>query len=355
MKFFILSILLFIGFLFGWFSHAWLFGFKDNTDKIINQLNIRSKTVAIKNSYSTNNVVASYTLYEQLLLSSEQNNWQLAEELLAKFSKDNPYEPTALNIKAEILTKQMRFLEALTVLEDLYSQVQVHYTNDYIIDKILHLVVIYLEKYKAQKHIEERIALLQRLVYLLPDEIQLVYKLGVELVKNGNFYQAKIILNTIEVNNSWQWYANKLNKILINEERFKNGTLAIPTRQKNNAWIVSVTINGGKKLNFLLDTGANITTIKEKAISKYDEVGQSRKKVLIHTVAGDVIVRKINIKKLAIHNIVDEFFAVVVVENDTLSPDIDGLLGTDWLGRFEFVIDQKQKILFLDKKDIIVP
>ncbi|WP_201340401.1 retroviral-like aspartic protease family protein [Isorropodon fossajaponicum symbiont] len=70
-------------------------------------------------------------------------------------------------------------------------------------------------------------------------------------------------------------------------------------------------------------------------------------KITLSTANGTITAHKINIKEFTVGAITKQDFLIAVLPQAKLPSNIDGLLGTDWLQAFYFVIDKKQLLLRL--------
>ena len=349
-----LLVILLLGFILGWFSHGW---WLDKTKKTIlvqtNSVNSISDFKKIDRQPVNNKVINKQkSLDQQFQLAIKQENWSVAIQLLEKIGQDNPYHPKLLMLKTDILLKQQQYLTALTVLEDLYGQLQTDYTKIQLQTKILFLSKYYLAKYQSPDDRHKRIKFLTRLIYLLPEQANLHYQLGMELVSNNNLHEAMIELDFLQVHDHWQQQSKQLEKAIINAKRFSDSAVRVPLVYKNNAWVLKASIGQGELVSLLLDTGANTTLISENILPKDDKNDylENRIPTQIQTAFGSATAHKTIIKKITISSIIDNNFTVLVVPRDKLPNNIDGLLGTDWLNRFEFSIDQINNVLLLDKR-----
>ena len=98
----------------------------------------------------------------------------------------------------------------------------------------------------------------------------------------------------------------------------------------------------------LVDTGANITVFDKSALPTAAYAVSSTRPTELHTANGISEAEIVTLRRLSIGRITDEHFDVAVLGAGKLPPGIDGLLGTDWLGRFQFKIDQGNRLLRLE-------
>ena len=121
----------------------------------------------------------------------------------------------------------------------------------------------------------------------------------------------------------------------------------IPLIKSRGQYFVRVLINDHYTAKLLLDTGASITTVK---LSTLNQIGNlaSRGTISLNTAGGKIDANVILLNAMSVggHRLTN--FRVAGVAMTGL--DFDGLLGTDFLDKFRFVIHQKRNVLYLNPK-----
>ncbi len=258
------------------------------------------------------------------------------------------YHPRVLFAKASNLIVSGELLEAIEVLKILYNQVQSEYSKADIRALLLTAVGTYLNTNSDLDQVALRIQLLTEMSDLMPEVTKLRYLLINELITDKQLYEARRQLEYLKVYPEWRQIIAKLTKKILNEERFLNGQISIPLDLENAGWIIDAQIGDNQTLRLLVDTGANTTLIAEDFISdddKSDNVNEQQ--VEVQTASGQIEATETIIKSMTIGAIVDEDFPIIV-SGKKLPDGVDGLLGTDWLSRFEFIIDQQNQRLLLN-------
>ncbi len=358
-----------LGFLLGWYAHYQL-----NKNSIIPTQNPLQSAYTITESQTSiepaitikiaNNqpqiffkdFVPKKTPKQQLLqdfnLAKQQQNWTLALKLFNQLSKENAYSSETLITKARLLAKQQKYELALSVFEGLFIQPQLAETQSKLQIEILALSQLYLAQYSGELNQYKRLDFLMRVVNLLPEILETHYLLALAFLEVGDIYQAKIELGFLEANGQLTQQTALLKKQIIQAQRFKLGAVKVKLTYKNNGWVLKAILGQTNEVNLLLDTGANATLISQAVLGKIDKNHylQYRSPVSIQTASGSDTVYRIKIQQMSIGPIIDKDFSILVTTPNKLPQGIDGLLGTDWLNRFEFDIDQKNNILILQKK-----
>jgi len=119
----------------------------------------------------------------------------------------------------------------------------------------------------------------------------------------------------------------------------KSGAIRITVRE-NGRLLVPVAVNGKKESRFLFDTGATTTVLSERLAAKAGVTARSVKRV--STFAGEVALPVGQVDTLGIGN--HSVAGLEVLIGDLrrlfdLDAEIDGILGGDFLSRFNYLLD----------------
>ena len=189
-----------------------------------------------------------------------------------------------------------------------------------------------------------------------------------ENIVNNNFktisqlYYEKIKnSNNIETINDFMYklesigiytYSNSLKQKITSINKLKQFDIQFSQKIKlikyNKHYLVPIIINDNLKLNLLLDTGATTTSIKSEYLNNisYEIV---KKDMVFHTANGDIKSDIIKVNSFKIADILLNDFEISTMY-DYKSLKSDGLLGQNFLAKFDWKIDQENDILFLNKK-----
>lgn len=119
----------------------------------------------------------------------------------------------------------------------------------------------------------------------------------------------------------------------------------IPLEKRGKHFIVQVYMNG-TPLRLLLDTGASTTTVREDKLRYLKVV---RENVMFSTAGGDVYNHIYQSPTFSVGEIALTNFNISGTSYYDNDDAYDGLLGMNFLRKFDFKIDQRENILFLTK------
>gem|GEM_PF-1628917 len=165
--------------------------------------------------------------------------------------------------------------------------------------------------------------------------------------QQGDYSLARQNLNTLLDQPNYQVKAKLL---LGNIELALQRPVSVPLIRKGDHFIVEAVINNSFPVNLLIDTGASISLLSQRA---FDELVTHTKvkyidDIVLITAGGQVTssIYEVNEFSLQGYQIKNLIFAV----SPYLNPGNDGLLGMNFLRLFDFHIDQTHNLLRLDKK-----
>jgi len=124
----------------------------------------------------------------------------------------------------------------------------------------------------------------------------------------------------------------------------------IPMRKRGSHFIVKVNVNNDISLNLLLDTGASRTAISMKTLEDMQRVSDDlvdlQMRRYVRTANGIATVKMYQAKTLEVSGFV---LPNPLIFSANLGDDkeVQGLLGMDFLGKFQFRIDHEKGLLYL--------
>ena len=126
-----------------------------------------------------------------------------------------------------------------------------------------------------------------------------------------------------------------------------SGTIVVPVVMTGSSVIVPVTLNGSVKTYLVLDTGATITMVSRRIASKL--ALRSTGQMTAMTVGGPVRrpvarLRSLKAGKAEVQNL------LVSIHDFHPHPQVEGLLGLDFLGKFRMSLDSRKKVLVLSPR-----
>lgn len=122
------------------------------------------------------------------------------------------------------------------------------------------------------------------------------------------------------------------------------GAVIVPVNFSGRAVIVPVTFNHSGTANLILDTGASVTMITGKVAAdlRIPTTGSS----LLTGIGGTVRAQVARVDSVKVGDA--EVAGMTVSIHDPLrNPNFEGLLGMDFLGRFQVSVDPEKKLLIL--------
>jgi len=144
-----------------------------------------------------------------------------------------------------------------------------------------------------------------------------------------------------------------LQRLLAEQQPVINSPLpSIPLTRHGNQFSAEVIINDHTSLQLLLDTGANTSAIALPIIKQLDDdsgVRRLDKRVWLTTANGQAEAEVYQVDNLLLGEYRFNDIALISI-NMGNSDRVDGLLGMDILGQFEFEINQRESILYLSPR-----
>lgn len=127
----------------------------------------------------------------------------------------------------------------------------------------------------------------------------------------------------------------------------RTGAVSIPIRVNGRAVIVPVTFNRSVETNLLLDTGASMTMISRRVAAALALPATGT--ALLAGIGGTVNVPILRVASVQV-GVVEVNDMAVSVHDLSRSAPFEGLLGMDFLGRFDVAVDSVKKLLVLAPK-----
>lgn len=130
------------------------------------------------------------------------------------------------------------------------------------------------------------------------------------------------------------------------------GDIVIPLRKNGGGWIISVELNGLYSANLILDTGATITSLSEDLAFDMGLTADPRyAPITAETANGSTTAWITHVQTIQTGEAELNNLQVAVLDFSNLSQrNINGLLGLNFLKKFDWQLDQEQKALILNSK-----
>ncbi len=183
------------------------------------------------------------------------------------------------------------------------------------------------------------------LYYILDKEPQnttFLYDLATYYFEASEYEKAKELFENLEndltYSKSAKNFLNKIEKQLRLSNKYQQ---KIHLEKLQNHFYINVNINQ-TELRLLIDTGASYTLVDKKILHSTKE----GKTIELHTANGIKKATIISVESFNVAEISIEDFEITL--SDFEAQGFDGLLGMNFLGQFDFYIDQEAAILYLN-------
>lgn len=189
-------------------------------------------------------------------------------------------------------------------------------------------------------------SLFQFLIKTDPADFALQLKYATFEYEQKNYEKVNSLLAVLEYT-EYQSEARKL-KDMIESQRLALTFRTAELRKHGENYVVKVVINNQQTLNLMIDTGASVTVLKSEL---RDLISSDHAlKFLKFSTANGIVeapVYQISLLEVSDFGVHDLEVALLPLAG---SDEIDGLLGMNYLGQFEFFIDQKNMLLTLNPR-----
>ena len=276
------------------------------------------------------------------------HRYQDAQQLIGAYLDSNAYDAEVLVLQAQLHDIVGRHLEALINAYEakIYGDRSIEEeTIDQLINKILY-------EYETQliekKEWDSLVSLYSLVVEKDYSERQssYYYKLAQAQFKLSDYHTALASLSQIVGHPLWnrkaQYFQQTIEKFIEGE-----GSIAIPVKRVDpHKFLVVATINDSIEAELLIDTGASLSILRQNFIDEVELPIKDEEPLTLTTVSDVVEARTVKLDSFGINEIKFADMSVGVTEMpDDFTPD--GLLGMDFLSKFEFNLDQEDLTLYL--------
>jgi clan AA aspartic protease (TIGR02281 family) len=274
---------------------------------------------------------------------------QKAAELLKRLLEIDANNIDAQLTLSDIYRLQEKFDAAIKRLYSARSYAHRSRELEKITTNIRSSVEQYDEQLNTAKDDHGLLELYQMLTSIEPDYAPYFMKLAEVQVLTGDYASATQSLNTIIYDPVFgEQAADILQKMGKSEpQNIEKYETVIPLARAGNHYIVEAVVNEAVVLSLLLDTGASLTSIKPQVLADLGiDPGSSKDIRRLSTANGNVDAPVVILPVLAVGEQVIADIEVAVI-NFTEKPDIDGLLGMNFLQNYTFFVDQSKDVLKL--------
>ena len=281
------------------------------------------------------------------MLSRESNQYSLdAENLAAQWLESYPESIDVALLLADRYRRRGKDWAFLNLIENTLFVIEPGVQKD-ILEGLLDQFAQGLSARQSEvNQNDQRVQLFERLCQIKPERLDWRFTLANLQIQFGMLQPA---LNSLSYLLYEPQYAERAQALYdqIVERSSQPGDSNIALEQSNGHFLVRAKINYIHEVVLLIDTGASITSIRE---SKFQELGLNRsgQQITLHTAGGSVNSTLENLEALTVG---DQSVANIKVATlGELHSGIDGLLGMNFLSKFDFIIDQDQSTLRLSLK-----
>lgn len=277
-----------------------------------------------------------------------QNDPGEAETMLNRWLANDQYNPGAMFLLAKTYIQTLQYDKALSTILTLKFYVQDDIPTADIDALIVEIETKYAALLRETGAVATLLEMYRKLISYFPDAAEYYYKLA-EIQHDLDLnYEALDSLNYAIYDPIWRSQAQKLaQKIQLHLEL--GDKVEVPLQQRDGHFFVDASINGVGGITLLLDTGASVCVLRPQAARQIGLPEDSEKNTIVTMVSGVANAPAVTIDSLA----VGEAQLNNVLANILEMPpgiDSDGLLGMNFLSRFDFFIDQDKAMLYLGSR-----
>lgn len=270
--------------------------------------------------------------------------------LLRNFTQINHRDLPALLQLAQVLRDRDEHERAIDVLaramdaaHNAYGSEEIEQVEQQVSATVEH----YTEVLEEREDRQGLVALYESLVHGSFDRPQYRLELARHLAATGQYEDALAALEAIRNLPEWSDRVQRLS-LRIQEQRqlSRAGTRVIDLIPYGNHFIAGVRIDGGPKLQLLVDTGASLVALAPKAARQtgLDEKPVQERRPM-NTANGTITARIVRSQSLRIGDFVRSGISIALLDRSL--GELDGLLGMNAFEGFDVNIDHRQGRLIL--------
>lgn len=278
-----------------------------------------------------------------------QNNLQRLSQFLEAWLTIEVEDPHAVFYQGAMYAQQGRPREALQRLLYLQSKPQDEVPQAVISNAVQTVFQMRLEQLRRQKNPESIVEFLDFMHSISPGNPQYRYLKAESLLEMKRHFEAVSALEEILYDPDWGTQAQAL-AATVEQRLATQSQIRVPLIRSGEHFLVRTAISGAELL-LLLDTGASYTAVDRRAFRNLGVNSQPIRRVLLHTPNGNVRAPLVRVSRLGVvggPELRDLEIALMPLGN---LPGTEGLLGMNYLSRFDFYIDQDDALLYLNQRD----
>jgi len=212
----------------------------------------------------------------------------------------------------------------------------------YLLDKAVNLRVSQLRQ--AQK-LAEIDTLYESVTLAMPERAEFYLRLAEHRMAMDNDQGALPVLAQIENHHQWGGRARELIATITSPE-VAVSLADVPLSRSRNQFVVTASLDGQREVRLLIDTGASVTIVTPAILESMGYVLGSRTGKFA-TANGEVDAPLVGIQSLTVGGQVVSPITVGAISLSRPTASFDGLLGMNFLQKFEFSLDQQRSVLEL--------
>ena len=286
-------------------------------------------------------------LFSYIKVMSEDKDAD-ALTLINKFLEIEFNNTPAMYLQSQILFQNKNYEKAIFTLLDMKS----FYLENDLESKVTYALEefssFYVKKLQANQNHDKLIAFLTKLLNNNQNNTKYIFTLGKLYFELNHYSKAKDLLEQLlsddTYKNKAQYLLSMINKKIELAEKFSR---QIQLEKKGTHFLVKAILNDDVDVTLLLDTGASMSVIDSSIIEQltYEVI---KEKVLMNTAGGIVSAKQVQIDSFMIDD--SRLNSMQVISSKIKNEDFDGLLGMNYLMKFDFYIDQDDAVLYLESK-----
>ena len=240
------------------------------------------------------------------------------------------------------------FEKAVTLIERAYLLAVTQDQERILNIRLRELSASYQKSLVAVENYERLDEFYERITFAMPEQAHFYLKLGMLRISLGNYEAALAPLSQIENHTQFGEKARELIAQTDVDETLESLEV-LPLQAKGNQFVVEAVIDEGSRVNLLIDTGAAMTVLDEGILVALGYNLNGQRQELFSTANGVVAAPVISIQQLALGGATMGPLSVGALTL-SMSGDIDGLLGMNFLRHYDFRIDQDRRELHLNSE-----
>lgn len=252
-----------------------------------------------------------------------------------------------LYLQVELYLQQKQFLVAINYAYEVQYHVFDEVKKQHVLDTARGIVKQQIDTLVNKTLWFELSEFVEHIALIDPDDANLQWFNVLAQFHLGEFEYARV---NIEPLLNQPNYKIKAQALLTDIEVALRKPESIPLNRQGEHFIVDAMINDNIDVSLMLDTGASISLLSESAFESVTRYSQATfmKEIKLNTAGGQVTANIYKVAEFSIQGYVltDFIFAI----SPFVSEHNDGLLGMNFLGAFDFHIDQKNSLLVLKNK-----